>query len=253
MTIEYLLLVALLLAVGVGFMLHRRGRQARSAEDEAKRARDDLDTVAAWPPEVTRLLTGGERHAHETLQRALPECYIFAQVPLARFVRVPRRQSYSEWLTRVGHLSPEFLICDRASFVIGAVILQTLQESERGARRRARMVRVLKAAGVKVFIWREQSIPTPEAARDQIIQRTGVPDSAAATAPMSTSAATQPRPPRSSSAPNAKIPVAEVSLYVPDDDGPRRDPPSSTWFDDLDSAPAPLDPMRRRSGQGTEG
>lgn len=244
MSIEILLLVAVVLAAGVGFLLHQRGQQARTAADEAKRARDDLDTVAAWPPEVTRLLTGGERHAHETLLRALPECHIFAQVPLARFVRVPRRQSYAEWLTRVGHLSPEFLICDRASLVIGAVILQTTQETERGARRRARMARVLKAAGIKVFVWREQSIPTPEAARDQIIQRTGVPDT---TAP-APAAPTTPRPLRPVSTPTGKIPVPEVLLDVPDDEGPRREPPSSTWFDDLDSGPTPLDPARRRSG-----
>jgi len=247
MSIEILLLVALFLAVGVGFMLHQRGKHAKSSEDEAKRARDELDTVAAWPPEVTRLLTGGERSAHETLLKALPECHIFSQVPLARFVRVPRRQSYAEWLTRVGHLSPEFLICDRASLVIGVVILQTVQESERGARRRARMARVLKAAGIKVFVWREQAIPTAEAARDQIIQRTGVLDAVPEPVVVSQPKAVR-RP-----APNGRIPVAEVLLDVPDDDGPRREPPSSTWFDDLDSGPTPLDPARKRSGPGTEG
>lgn len=246
MSIEILLLVALFLAVGVGFMLHLRGKQAKSTEDEAKRARDELDTVAAWPPEVTRLLTAGERSAHEVLLKALPECHIFSQVPLARFVRVPRRQSYAEWLTRVGHLSPEFLICDRASLVIGVVILQTVQESERGARRRARMARVLKAAGIKVFVWREQAIPSAETARDQIIQRTGVLDTAPEPVVVS-----QPKPVRRP-APNGKIPVAEVLLDLPDDEGPRREPPSSTWFDDLDSGPTPLDPARKRSGSGSE-
>jgi hypothetical protein len=40
----------------------------------SKRGRvvEDVDTVAAWPPEVTRLLTGGERSAHEVLLKALP-------------------------------------------------------------------------------------------------------------------------------------------------------------------------------------
>ena len=238
MSIEILLLVAVLLAVGVGFMMMAQGRRARASEDEAKRARDDLDTVAGWPPEVTRLLTGGERASYEVLQKALPECQIFSQVPLARFVRVPRRNSYAEWLTRVGHLSPEFLICDRASLVLGVVVLQTVQESERGARRRARLARVLKAAGIKVFVWREVALPTAEAAREQIIQRTGVPEAAAPVAQST------PRSQRTPTLGNGKLPVAEVLLDTPDDEGPRREPPSSTWFDDLDSSPTPLDPAR---------
>ena len=238
MSIEILLLVALFLALGVGFVLMSQGKRARLQDDEAKRARDDLDTVTGWAPEVTRLLTGGERAAHEVLLKALPECHIFSQVALARFIRVPRRNSYAEWLTRVGHLSAEFLICDRASLVLGAVILQTVQETERGARRRARMARVLKAAGIKVFVWREVALPSAEAARDQIIQRTGLPETPAPAAPAAA------RGPHAPTPANGKLPVAEVLPDVPDDDGPRREPPSSTWFDDLDSSPTPLDPAR---------
>jgi hypothetical protein len=166
---------------------------------------------------------------------------IFAQVPLARFIRVPRRHSYAEWLTRVGHLSADFLICDRASLVIGAVALQTSQDSERAERRRARMTRVLKAAGVKVFVWREHAIPSPEAARDQIVQRTGVPSATPPTA--SERAEPRQRP----AAGTGTIPVPEVVAEV-QGDGPRFEPPSSTWFDDLDSGPVPLDPARKRAG-----
>jgi hypothetical protein len=200
-------------------------------------------TSTPWPPEVTRLLTGGERAAHDTLVKALPECMIFSQVPLARFIRVGRRHSYAEWLTRVGHLSADFLICDRASLVIGVVSLRAMQESERAERRRARMTRVLKAAGIKVFLWREQAIPTPEAARDQIVQRTGVPD--ATPSPMTIDAPQAQRPPATR---NGKIPVPEV-VIEPTADEPRLEPPSSTWFDDLDSAPTGLGPPRGERGE----
>lgn len=236
-------LVLLLAAAGAYVVLRKRG-QATPAEDAAVRDRDDLDTVAAWPPEVTRLLSGGERAAHECLVKALPECMIFSQVPLARFIRVPRRHSYAEWLTRVGHLSTDFLICDRASLVIGAVALQTLQESERAARRRARMSRVLRAAGVKVFVWREQAIPSPQAARDQIVQRTGVPDGTVPPITIGTPKSVRPPAPTTGSG-GGKIPVPEV-VGEAHDEGPRREPPSSTWFDDLDSGPTPLDPARKR-------
>jgi len=243
MSLELLAFLVVLVTAACGYVLFKRRRRADPELAEAKREREDLDTVAAWPPEVTRLLSGGERAAHETLVKALPECMIFSQVPLARFIRVPRRHSYAEWLTRVGHLSADFLICDRASLVIAAVSLQSSQESERAVRRRARMSRVLKAAGVKVFVWREVALPTPEGARDQIIQRTGVPETTAPPVAIGT-----PRMPRPSAVGNGKIPVPEVLAEIHDDDGPRREPPSSTWFDDLDSGPTPLDPARKRPG-----
>ena len=246
MSTNLLLLLALVvvLVAGAGVVLARRGRAASLDDAQAirERERDNLDTVAAWPPEVTRLLTAGERAAHETLVKALPECMVFSQVPLARFVRVPRRHSYADWLSRVGHLSADFLICDRASLVIGAVSLQSAQETEGASRRRARMARVMKAAGIKVFVWREQAIPTAQAARDQITQRIGVPDREGESAELA--AARSERPARIGT---GKLPVAEVVADVADD-LPRHDPPPTTWFDDLDSRPTPLDPARKRPG-----
>lgn len=241
MSMEILVVLVLLVAGAVGLWLFKRRGASVAAEDDGARERDSIDTVIGWPPEVTRLLSGGERAAHDTLVKALPECLVFSQVPLARFIRVPRRNSYGDWLTRVGHLSADFLICDRASLVIGAVLLQSMQESERAVRRRARMVRVLKAAGVKVFVWREPAIPTPAAARDQIIQRTGVPN----TTVVEDLPAQSVRASRSPVPPNGKLPVPEVVAEIPIG-GPLQEPPSSTWFDDLDSNP-PLDPGRKHS------
>lgn len=235
---EILLLLALPVAAVAGYLIYQRRRPPVGAAGQGKRPRDAVDTVAGWPPEATRLLTASERAAHETLVKALPECMIFSQVPLARFIRVPRRQSYAEWLERVGHMSVDFLICDRASLVIGTVSLQTAQDNERSVRRRARMARVLKAAGIKVFVWREQAIPTAANAREQIMQRTG-----ALNVPPPSLAAGAAQAPRSAGA-NGKIPVPEVLSEV-SDDGPRFAPPS-TWYDELDSGPTPLDPARRQ-------
>ncbi len=234
MLIEIVLLVAVVvLAVAVVVLLKRKRSADVLAEAASQRARDDVDTVTGWPPEATRLLTAGERSAHEVLVKAVPECMIFAQVPLARFVKVPRRNSYAEWLTRVGHLCADLVICDRATQVIGVVLLQSTRESERAERRRARMSRVLKAAGVKVFVWREEMLPSRESARDQLTQRLGELE-----APRPTSAPESRLPSGA-----GKIPVPEVVTLVPED-GPRREPPASTWFDDLDSGRVPLDPQR---------
>ncbi len=241
MSLELLVLIGVLLLGAVVVLLVQRNRKVAVVDPEGgKRSRgDDIDTVIAWPPEVTRLLTAGERGAHEVLIKALPECMMFAQVPLARFIKVPRRHSYAEWLTRVGHLCADLVICDRSTLVIGVVLLTSARSSERAERRRTRMTRVLKAAGVKVFLWREESLPSVEFARDQITQRIGDVEEAGARKPEIIEPKVPSRPTPGS------IPVPEV-LNMPFDDEPRREPPPSTWFDDLDSGRVPLESEQRQ-------
>jgi Protein of unknown function (DUF2726) len=242
LSLELLMLIGVLLLGAVVFLLVQRNRKVAAIDpDVGKRSRgDDIDTVIAWPPEVTRLLTAGERGAHEVLLKALPECIMFAQVPLARFIKVPRRHSYAEWLTRVGHLCADLVICDRSTLVIGVVLLTSARSSERAERRRSRMTRVLKASGVKVFLWREESLPSPEFARDTITQRIGDIEEAGARRPEIVEPKVPSRPTPGS------IPVPEV-LNVPFDDEPRREPPPSTWFDDLDSGRVPLESEQRQA------
>lgn len=242
MSLEMMLLVGVVLLGIAVVLLWQRRRQVvvdEPTSDKRGRAVEDIDTVAAWPPEVTRLLTGGERSAHEVLIKALPECMMFAQVPLARFIKVPRRHSYAEWLTRVGHLCADLVICDRSTLVIGVVLLTSVRSSDRAERRRTRMTRVLKGAGVKVFVWREESLPSPELARDQITQRIGDIEEAGARRPEIVEPRIAGRP-----APGS-IPVPEVHTIPLDDDGPMREPPPSTWFDDLDSGRVPLESEQR--------
>ncbi len=241
MVADILLWLALAGVAVAVFVLFDRRRLAKKGALDAKREHDKLDTVAGWPPEATRLLTSGERAAHAVLVKALPECRIFPQVALSRFIRVPRRNSYSEWLIRVGNLSVDFVICDRASLVIAAVALRATQETEGAAGRRARAARVLRAAGLKLFVWREESIPTPATARTQITLITGVPDAPQGPAAGAASIAASPTSPGNA----GKIPVAEIVAETVDDE-PRREPPPSTWFDDLDSGPMALDPMHKR-------
>ena len=61
MSIEVLALLAVLVAAVAGYLLFQRRRSHDTASTAAARERDNLDTVAGWPPEVTRLLSGGER------------------------------------------------------------------------------------------------------------------------------------------------------------------------------------------------
>jgi Protein of unknown function (DUF2726) len=240
-TWHWVLAVLALVAAAGWYFQQTQTRSARERQSRRERL-DRLDTVADWPPEATRLLGSAGRKAHAALAAALPECGVFAQVPLARFVRVPRRQSYSEWITRVGHVAVDFVICDSNSQALGVVLLQTLTETPRAEKRRDRVARVLKHAGIKLFVWREDAIPSAQAARTMIIQA-------------STLAATDGGAPSSSfenlpSLTGRKLPVPDAAAVDEDPwaklDRPH-EPPPSTWFDDLDSGAVPLDQPRPKS------
>ena len=135
---------ALLLLAWLWMRLRHRRLRRRTPATEY------LDTVAAWPPQAVRVLTVAERQAYELLRRALPGYLVLAQVPLSRFLRVPTRNSYIDWVQRVGLLSADLLLCDAASRVLVVIDIRAQQETPRAQRRHARMVRVLQAAGVRV-------------------------------------------------------------------------------------------------------
>jgi len=160
-------MIELLLAVLAGVLWWRRSRKSVEADEASARSLDGLDTLAAWQPQATRVLSTAERLAYGVLVRALPDYIVFAQVPLARFIRVPTRHSYAEWVQRVGQLSPDLLVCDSSSQVVCAVDIQPpqSQSSERAKKRQDRLRRVLKAAEIPLHVWIEGALPTPEAAR----------------------------------------------------------------------------------------
>lgn len=200
---------------------------------------DNLDTLTAWPPTATRVLTTPEREAYELLRSALPAHVVLAQVPLQRFIKVPTRNSYAEWLRRVGQLCADLVVCDRHSQVVAVVEIQTNDDSvsDRALRRRARLAKVLKAAQVPVHVWSASALPSVEEAREAIAPTLPATD-AAPPLPYSgtrslpghmTNSATRPMP----------GPAAASSA---DDAGPMREPPPSTWFDDLETGPVPLSP-----------
>ncbi len=143
------------MAVVLGAACRLRAARKRAPGDKADAAGDRLDTVAAWPPKATRILTTAERQAYATLVRALPDYVVLAQVPLARFLKVPTRNSYAEWLRRLGSQCADLVVCDNATEVIAVVTVQlpTAEPSERAQKRQARMARVLKAADIPLHVW----------------------------------------------------------------------------------------------------
>lgn len=204
-------------------------RSRATTKESRPRTAENLDTLAAWPPTATRVLTTVERQAYDVLRSALPAHMILAQVPLQRFIKVPTRNSYSEWLRRVGHLSADLLVCDRHSQVVAVVELRAVDEvlSERAERRQQRLAKVLKAAEIPMHVWPASSLPTPAAAREAIAPTLPVSE----ISPAAEVAALRSLPGRFP--PAGSEPVHEDTSEI-------REPPPSTWFDDLDTSPAPL-------------
>jgi hypothetical protein len=154
--------LALLLAA----MLMRR----RQAPTPAPRD-DTLDTVQAWPPQAVRVMTLGERQAYEILRRALPGHVVLSQVPLSRFISVPTRNPYQQWLQRAGRLAVDILVCDFSSRAVAAIEVRTAEESQRAAKRHNRLIEVLRAAGVEVHEWNEDDLPSIAEARELFLPK----------------------------------------------------------------------------------
>jgi len=269
----YVSVIALLCTVPLVWWLARR--QGPPIRPDAPGER--LDTLAGWPPEPTRILRSSERLAFSTLKLALPGYLILAQVPLARFLSVPKRNSYAEWMRRLGNQCVDFVVCDVTSQVVAVVEVRPPvdQLDEKVRVRLDRVARALKAAKIPLHVWNEEKLPSIEAARDKLL-----PSAPAVPAGMTkkpapvlvTSAAVVGAAEFSEAAfgdaamSEAEAAAAEAPFqdaYV--EGGPAVDPfadtdrdwskgevievrePSTTsWFDELDSVTAELPPPEKR-------
>lgn len=227
--------IVVLAAVAWAWSRRRAGAASapstRPGSRKGSRHVDELDTVQAWEPHATRILSRGERDAYGVLARALPDHMVLAQVPLSRFLKVPTRHSYVEWLKRVGQLSADLVVCDRSSEVMAVVEVRGAQESERSQQRLERMRRVLKAAQIQLLVWQEGDLPSPVQARQQLLgeDAEGAPG-ASPTAASERAAAELLDDLRREEG----VEVTEM--------GDQNDPPPSTWFDDFDATPQPPAP-----------
>ncbi len=217
------------LAVLAAFLLIWWGARSRGSGRGEGRPGDNLDTVAAWPPRATRVLTSAEQRVFDLLRLALPAHMILAQVPLQRFLKVPTRNSYSEWLRRAGQINVDLVVCDRYSQVIAVVEVQSGDDAQgaRAERRRRRMMRVLEAADIPLHLWSAETLPSIEAVRQAIAVDVTAEEAMSA---------------RPSVAHEGLAAAFETTMRPGTDEkqGELREPPPSTWFDDLETGPAPL-------------
>ena len=208
-------------------VMHLRQRSAGSRRTARKEA---LDTVVGWQPEAARVLTSAELGAMALLSEAAPGHLVLAQVPLSRFLRVPMRNSYTDWLSRVGNLNADLLLCDAQSRVMAVIDVRAPQESERSKRRHERMVRVLRAAGIPVHIWRQDKLPTVADVRAQLDGVLSARDARARAMAGSVGTNSRPMP---------LIPVPDMTELLAEGDARAemaelQEPVASGFFDDLD-------------------
>jgi len=219
----------------------RRNQADSSLHSGHSAPSDRVDTIAGWPPQPTRLLSSSERVAFSALVRALPEYIVLAQVPLSRFLSVPKRNSYADWLRRVGYQCVDFAVCDMNAQVVAVIELQpdAAPLSDRAKKRLTRMTRALQAASIPLLHWRSDALPSVAVVRAAIAPTPVVApapakvlaESVVAAAATSSAAATPARSPFEDSARDESH-DERIELL---------EPPPSTWFDDLDSEPMPLD------------
>lgn len=225
--IDLVLVIVVLLLVWL-WLRQRVGGAVNTQEDR-------IDTVMGWPPKPTRVLSMRERIAFGILVRALPEYMILSQVPLARFLSVSKRNSYADWLRRVGYQCVDFVVCDKGAQVIAVIELRAPHASDRARKRLARMSRTLKAARIPLQVWSQEALPSLAAAREMILP-TAVPAAEHATAAddatgnAALASSTVPRNPFDDSARDSTQDELIELL----------EPPPSTWYDDIDSTPMPL-------------
>ncbi len=243
--------VALLCALPLVWWLARKQGPTVRPETPAER----LDTLAGWPPEPTRILRSSERLAFSTLKLALPGYLVLAQVPLARFLTVPKRNSYAEWMRRLGNQCVDFVVCDVTSQVVAVVEVRPPIDllDERVRVRLDRVARALKAAKIPLHVWNEEKLPTIEAAREKILPNVPAVPPSMVKKPAAL--------PASAAAIGAMAMVEEAvveggPVSDPFADTDRdwshgevievREPSTSSWFDELDSVTAELPPPEKR-------
>ncbi len=223
-------IAAALLWVWRRWMLSRPGGSAAGRP----RALDAVDTLIGWPPEATRVLTVKHQRALDLLRQALPQHNVLAKVPISHFIKVPTRYSYVEWQRRIGHVCVDLMVCDSASNVVAVIELRQPERalSERARKRHARLERVMRAAGVPVHIWNEAMLPDPVAVRKAFVPDTvpAAPDLGPDTSPL---VPVHYGPGRTRAAAPGEAAAALPGF---------RDPPRTTWFDDLNATrPTQLD------------
>lgn len=239
--------IALACALPLIWWLARRQTPAGRVEQPT----DRLDTLEAWPPEPTRLLRSSERLAFSTLKLALPGYLILAQVPIARFISVPKRHSYAEWMRRIGSQCVDFVVCDPTTQVVAVIEVRAPAEQlpDKLKDRLDRLAQVLAAARIPLHVWNDPMLPSIEMARERILPRSSA--AGFAKMPLYESAVVRAAPVAAAAGTAASAlhadPFADTDRdWSSDEVIEVLEPANHTWYDELESVSAELPPPEHR-------
>lgn len=241
----------LLLVVAAAFRVHKH----RVVPAEHIGAADNVDTLAGWPPQATRVLSVPERNAYDLLYRALPGYMVFGQLPISRFIKVPTRYSYAQWLRRVGNHCVDLVVADPLSRVVAVIEIRSHHPADKSLRRHERVSRVLETVGIPMYEWTEGELPN--LAQVRALFKVAEPEPAKQAAPVHAHPVPLALPP---------VDPAKVAFYIANEalskplvgaslaeqhedevesasmvaaamlEGvPSRDTPPTTWYDEFDN------------------
>jgi Protein of unknown function (DUF2726) len=145
-------LAALVFALFVPLLLNRLARKPQGD--------------GGWPFTVRKPLSPVEQIFFYRLVQTLPGLIVLAQVPLSRFLRVRKGQTWSEWHDRISQKRIDYLICERDFAIVAAIELD--DGSHDGAVRikgDAVKTRALAAARIPFIRWRATALPDAETIR----------------------------------------------------------------------------------------
>jgi hypothetical protein len=121
-----------------------------------------------WKPRAMRPLTRAELKVFNHIRTAVPECFLFPQVSLSRFVKVRQTKSYNQWFQRVGRRSVDFLVCSDSGDVLGVLELKN-GSTHRDSSGQLRKEKTLKLASIPVWHIDTERLPDHEKLRDMIL------------------------------------------------------------------------------------
>jgi hypothetical protein len=110
-----------------------------------------------WPLESVRLLPQDERKLFDRITRTLTDVVVLIQVPITAFVRVKEGAISAGLVNRYEKLCVDFLICNRDTSVIAAVVLDNKARDPKDRHRsdawKKQRHHALVSAGIPVLQW----------------------------------------------------------------------------------------------------
>lgn len=124
-----------------------------------------------WPYYARKVLSAPQQLLYRRLVKALPECMVLAQLPLARVIAVKRTAYAENWMSRIAAKSLDFVVCRPDSTVLAAILLEDSSGEDPFSAQADRFTdNALAAAGIVLLRWNAATLPS-EAQIRQLIAR----------------------------------------------------------------------------------